>query len=361
MGNAKSEESKQFEVKINHPKFTKAKIISSNNEKYLQTQLALDQKEFDKWKLATSKYHETPYNLLLPIKSSFSRTAMCGHTGNATVHLCSMQIDYHNYPYLLTEEIYDRRGKKTRSQEVQIWFLLYSMVRARNQAIQINQSLVDIRPSNIFLNEDGRIKVACSLSWPLEISNIQKAMDKEPTYLAPEDLERISRNQLFDGPGQLAQAFSMGLTALSVGNLICYDDLYDLKNNNFDVMRFNEAIGLWRANSGYSEVLRGTVSLLCNINPERRMSVTELNDLLLKHHDQIEQKVNFVVDNAPQKLHEQIMSARQSMAPTRSTYQRPTESQAWQEQRGERYEERKEEPGSREVIERQKEQKERKS
>jgi len=68
------------------------------------------------------------------------------------------------------------------------------MVRARNQAIQINQSLVDIRPSNIFLNEDGRIKVACSLSWPLEISNIQKAMDKEPTYLAPEDLERISRN-----------------------------------------------------------------------------------------------------------------------------------------------------------------------
>lgn len=96
----------------------------------------------------------------------------------------------------------------------------------------------------------------------------------------------------------------MGLTALSVGNLICYDDLYDLKNSNFDVMRFNEAIGLWRANSGYSEVLRGTVSLLCNLNPERRMSVTELNDLLLKHHDQIEQKVNFVVDNAPQKLHE---------------------------------------------------------
>jgi len=42
MGNAKSEESKQFEVKINHLKFTKAKIISSNNEKYLQTQLALD-------------------------------------------------------------------------------------------------------------------------------------------------------------------------------------------------------------------------------------------------------------------------------------------------------------------------------
>ena len=113
----------------------------------------------------------------------------------------SIQIDYQNYPYLLTEEIYDRRGKKARFTEVEIWFLLYSMVRARNQAIQINQSLVDIRPSNIFLNEDGRIKVSCSISWPLEISNIQKAMDKEVTYIAPEDLERISRNELFDGPG----------------------------------------------------------------------------------------------------------------------------------------------------------------
>ena len=59
----------------------------------------------------------------------------------------------------------------------------------------------------------------------------------------------------------------MGLTALSVGNLISYDDLYELKNNNFDVMRFNEAIGKWRSNNTFSEVLRGTVSLLCNLNP----------------------------------------------------------------------------------------------
>lgn len=55
----------------------------------------------------------------------------------------------------------------------------------------------DVRPRNIFLNEDGDIKVSNSLSWPLEISNVQKAMDKIPTYLPPEDLERISRNELF--------------------------------------------------------------------------------------------------------------------------------------------------------------------
>ena len=101
-------------------------------------------------------------------------------------------------------------------------------------------------------------------------------------------------------------------------------------------MRFNEAIGQWRSNNNFSEVLRGTVSLLCNLNPERRLTVTELNDLLLKHHDSIEQKVNFVIDNAPQKLHEEIMGNRQIVGQVQKSYQRPPESQVWQEQRGER-------------------------
>ena len=87
MGNTKSNERKEFDVKINHPKFSKAKIVTNNSEKYLETQIAIDEKEFDKWKLATSKYQEPPYNLLLPVKSSFQRTAMCGHTGNATVSI----------------------------------------------------------------------------------------------------------------------------------------------------------------------------------------------------------------------------------------------------------------------------------
>jgi len=63
--------------------------------------------------------------------------------------------------------------------------LLYSIVRANGQACQLNQQIVDLRPTNVFLNEDGKIRVSTSLSWPLEVSNTQKAMDKEPTYLPP--------------------------------------------------------------------------------------------------------------------------------------------------------------------------------
>ena len=54
------------------------------------------------------------------------------------------------------------------------------------------------------------------------------------------------------------------------------------------------------------------------------MTVTELNDLLLKHHESINQKVNFVVDNAPQKLHEEIMQSRQMANPVhQQEYVRP--------------------------------------
>jgi hypothetical protein len=51
------------------------------------------------------------------------------------------------------------------------------------------------------LNREGEIKVSHSLAWPLEVTNLQKALDKIPTYLAPEDLDKISKGELSDGPG----------------------------------------------------------------------------------------------------------------------------------------------------------------
>lgn len=47
------------------------------------------------------------------------------------------------------------------------------------------------------------------------------------------------------------------------------------------------------------------------------MNTGELTLLLEKHHPKIEQKVNFLIDNAPQKLHEEIMHSRQIAQPVR--------------------------------------------
>lgn len=106
-----------------------------------------------------------------------------------------------------------------------------------------------------------------SLAWPLEVTNLQKALDKIPTYLAPEDLEKISKGELSDGPGDVSEAFSIGLTVLSAGNLSDYEGLYDLQNNAVNLAGLNEALKIWAHNYGYSEVLRGTVLLLLNLHP----------------------------------------------------------------------------------------------
>jgi hypothetical protein len=71
--------------------------------------------------------------------------------------------------------------------------LLHSLIEARKQASAAGEKLGDIRPKNIFLNEDGKIKVSNSQAWPSEISNIQKSFDKTLTYLSPEDLARLER------------------------------------------------------------------------------------------------------------------------------------------------------------------------
>ena len=76
----------------------------------------------------------------------------------------------------------------------------------------------------------------------------------------------------------------MGLTALSVGNLRNYENLYDMKAASMDLRGFIDALQEFRKNSSFSEVLRGTVCLLCSLDPAHRMTVAELNDLLLKHH-----------------------------------------------------------------------------
>ena len=63
-----------------------------------------------------------------------------------------IQIDYENFPYLLTEEIYNRKGKKTRFSEVEVWYLLWGLSKGKTQAEQLGQRLGDIRPRNVFLN-----------------------------------------------------------------------------------------------------------------------------------------------------------------------------------------------------------------
>lgn len=129
-----------------------------------------------------------------------------------------------------------------------------------------------MRPRNVFVNDKRQVRVANSLSWPMENSNVQKALDKTHTYIAPEDLARLSRGEFFDGPSDISEAFSIGLSALSAANLADYEEsLYDMKGMHFREEEFGKALSTLAFNQGYSEVLRGAILSLLNLDTARRM------------------------------------------------------------------------------------------
>ena len=54
----------------------------------------------------------------------------------------------------------------------------------------------DIRPENIFVNDDGQLKVATQHSWPNEVSSYERYnFYHEPTLLAPEEMNDVQLNR----------------------------------------------------------------------------------------------------------------------------------------------------------------------
>ena len=64
------------------------------------------------------------------------------------------KLNFPYFPYLLLEEIYNRLGKKTRFEETDLWYLLYSLAAAKEEIRKYGLTNVgDIRTGNVFLND----------------------------------------------------------------------------------------------------------------------------------------------------------------------------------------------------------------
>lgn len=99
---------------------------------------------------------------------------------------------------------------------------------AGNDFHDIGKKVGDIRPQNVFINEDGQVKVATHLTWPGEQNNYHKTFyEKEITYLgtssvnlAPEELKDIQFGKIEPSTDErIAESFSIGLTCLDAGTL----------------------------------------------------------------------------------------------------------------------------------------------
>jgi DNA-binding helix-hairpin-helix protein with protein kinase domain len=77
--------------------------------------------------------------------------------------------------------------------EYEIWYLAYVLIETGAKFHAEGKRVGDIRPLNIFINEDKQIKVATQYTWPHELTNYQKAkQNAEKTFLSPEEIMSLN-------------------------------------------------------------------------------------------------------------------------------------------------------------------------
>ena len=95
-------------------------------------------------------------------------------------------------------------------------------------------------------------------------------------------------------------------------------DLYEMKENEFQEDLFFSRLGRLQHDATYSEILRGVVSNLLEIEPLKRMSLQELRHLLEKHSENIIAKKPLRIDNAPKKLQRTVNEMFKIIKPSES-------------------------------------------
>ena len=103
----------------------------------------------------------------------------------------------------------------------------------------MNTRVQDIKPSNIFMNSRGNIKVLCPFSIPAPIDPF---LTPSPThnYFSPEELEARKKGQMFnETSSDTSESYGIGLSLLSAGLLGSQYDIYDYSNNTLkeDLLR----------------------------------------------------------------------------------------------------------------------------
>lgn len=78
--------------------------------------------------------------------------------------------------------------------------MLFALAAAKQDIKKHSKKLGDIKPENVFVNEEGLIKVANVFSWTSELPSFTKAVDQVKLefngLLAPEDLILLQNNRI---------------------------------------------------------------------------------------------------------------------------------------------------------------------
>lgn len=169
----------------------------------------------------------------------------------------------------------------------------------------------DIRPFNVFIDNERRVKVVNRLSSTLEVSAFSKAKNLETgLLLAPEDLAELAGNAIDNKGNQQSEVFSIGATVLSAGLLHDLQSSYDYKKFQFVSSEWEARRDEWAEHPKYSEIFKSIVLNLVNEDPARRISIEDLFRFVAKYESSIKAKEQFIITHPPENLESNVSVVR---------------------------------------------------
>lgn len=217
-----------------------------------------------------------------------------------------IQNEYPYFPHLLSELINQRQPDRQLFKESELWYVLYSITAAKRDSKGYTNKLGDIKPSNIFVNDEGKIKVASIFSWPRELPSYTKLVDQGGLnfngLLAPEDFPLLQNNNLDNDANVQSEIFAIGATVLSAGILDDLSSVYDYKNKTYNFALFQNKKQIWADSDRYSPIFKSIILNLVSTEAGERLTLDELWNFISPFEGDILEKRQFVIPSAPAKI-----------------------------------------------------------
>ncbi len=312
MGNSESKNIEEQAFSSSHPYFKDAKVIVNKTQpitRSIQSSYKIQDAQYDQWHklLDSGPTKLTSEYILLPEKTNYKHDqGLCGNTGTLTVTSPLSQNLYPYYPHTLEKLIRERQDSQTLFKESELWYVLFALAAAKRDLKGRSAKFGDIKPENIFISDDGRVKVASQYSWPGELPSFERATDMERYnyngLLAPEDFSELQRGSLENDHNTQSEIFAIGATVISAGILSGFEGVYNYKNKTFNTQAFREVRRKWANSERYSPIFKSIVLNLVDSNPGERLTEDELWQFISPYSSSILDKSQFVIETAPKKV-----------------------------------------------------------
>ena len=213
-------------------------------------------------------------NLLLTIGFTYSI--------NYSDNIKNMKVNIYFEPYKsdLADDIYKRRKINLHYTEPELLALMDCLVSVFAMLQKYDVAHGNICPQNILINDNNLVKVADHCMFTCEYSQYYQALLNgiNSNYLAPELMQLLANSHkkidIFNEYRHKSDVFALGMLFLELALLDSNTTCYNW--NIFALLDKNLISRLDRVNLKYSRILVNLISLMLNLNPEKRTDFIEL-------------------------------------------------------------------------------------